>query len=343
MILTIGLAALEGACSAASPAGSPSPPAVASSSAKETRPEKPRLTVALAADEASATPVRLAQELGYFAKRGLEVDVSIVSASAAAQALTSGSIDMYQGGTTPVTADLAGADLIYVAATVDRSTLALIGTKGITTFEGLRGKSVATTSPGAFGEIALKLTAKKYGMDVSKDMKLLYHPHSTASLTTFLSGQADAIIAPSPTNTVALNKGYPLIIDYFKEGLRLPGPALSTGRAFFTKNPQAIRAYLLGYLDGLKRAVDDPALAKQSQMKRTQMTDQAALDSDYETALKTWNKDLRIDPVSIKNVLEGLGTPQALAADPTRFYDNAVADVVTREYAAKLFPNEVKS
>ncbi|HEY8693464.1 MAG TPA: ABC transporter substrate-binding protein, partial [Chloroflexota bacterium] len=309
----------------------------------EAKPEKPKLTLALPADDASAVPIRIAQDLGFFAKHGVEVDANIVSAAAAAQALTSGSVDMYQGGTTPITADLAGADLIYVAATIDKSTLTLIGSKDVTTFEGLRGKSVATTSPGAFGEIALKLSAKKYGLEVGKDIKLLYHPHSTASLTTFLSGQADAFIGPTPYNTIAESKGYPVIIDYFKEGLRIPGPALSTSRAFYAKNPNAIQAYLMGYLDGLRRTVDDPALAKQTVSKHTQVTDASVLDSDYKVNLQTWNKDLRIDPKSIQNVLDGLGTPQAQAADVKKFYDNAVADVVTREYAAKLFPNDVKS
>ena len=134
-----------------------------------------------------------------------------------------------------------------------------------------------------------------------------------------------------------------MIIDYFKEGLRIPGPALSTSRAFYAKNPNAIQAYLMGYLDGLRRTVDDPALAKQTVSKHTQVTDASVLDSDYKVNLQTWNKDLRIDPKSIQNVLDGLGTPQAQAADVKKFYDNAVADVVTREYAAKLFPNDVKS
>jgi len=191
MLLFGVLAACGGTSPAGGAAGAPGP--------ARAQPGKTKLTLALPADDASAVPIRIAQDLGFFAKHGVEVDANIVSAAAAAQALTSGSVDMYQGGTTPITADLAGADLIYVAATIDKSTLTLIGSKDVTTFEGLRGKSVATTSPGAFGEIALKLSAKKYGLEVGKDIKLLYHPHSTASLTTFLSGQADAFIGPTPT------------------------------------------------------------------------------------------------------------------------------------------------
>jgi hypothetical protein len=37
--------------------------------------------------------------------------------------------------------------------------------------------------------------------------------------------------------------------------------------------------------------------------------------------------------------LDGLGTPEAGAADPKRFYDNTLIDAVTRDYAVKLFPD----
>ena len=86
-----------------------------------------------------------------------------------------GQVDIYQGGTATIHANVAGSDVIYIGAAVDKSTLVLFGQKGITTFEGLRGKAVATTSVGAFGEIAMRKTAKERGMEIGRDIKLLYH------------------------------------------------------------------------------------------------------------------------------------------------------------------------
>jgi ABC-type nitrate/sulfonate/bicarbonate transport system substrate-binding protein len=128
------------------------------------KPEKNKLEVAIAATGPLYLPVLLANEAGYFAKRGLTVNLSTLSATASAQALLSGQVDIYQGGTATIHANVGGSDLIYIAASVDRSTLVLFGQKGLTSFDALRGKSVATTSVGAFGEIAMRKSAKERGM-----------------------------------------------------------------------------------------------------------------------------------------------------------------------------------
>ena len=110
----------------------------------ELKPEKNKLEVAIAATGPLYLPVLLAKEAGYFSKRGLTVNLSTLSATASAQALLSGQVDIYQGGTATIHANVAGSDVIYIAASVDRSTLVLFGQKEITTFESLRGKSRAT-------------------------------------------------------------------------------------------------------------------------------------------------------------------------------------------------------
>ena len=131
-----------------------------SAQSSELKPEKNPLEVAIAATGPLYLPVLLANEAGYFSKRGLTVNISTLSATASAQALLSGQVDIYQGGTATIHANVGGADLIYIAASVDRSTLMLFGQKGLTSFENLRGKSVATTSVGAFGEIAMRKPPK---------------------------------------------------------------------------------------------------------------------------------------------------------------------------------------
>jgi len=120
------------------------------------KPEKTTLEVAIAATGPLYLPLLLAADAGYFDKRGLKVNLTQLSATASAQALLSGTVDIYQGGTATIHANVAGSDVIYIGAAVDKSTLVLFGQKGITTFDGLRGKAVATTS---VGERFAELTA----------------------------------------------------------------------------------------------------------------------------------------------------------------------------------------
>ncbi|HEX7233278.1 MAG TPA: ABC transporter substrate-binding protein, partial [Candidatus Binatia bacterium] len=228
----------------------------------ELKPEKNRLEVAIAATGPLYLPLILANEAGYFSKRGVTVNLSTLSATASAQALLSGQVDIYQGGTATIHANVAGSDLIYIAASVDRSTLVLFGQKNIPSLDQLRGKSIATTSVGAFGEIAIRKTAKERGMEVGKDLKLLYHKGPPDALSTFLVGNADGLIVTPPQTEIARGKGYPVIIDYYAKGLKIIGPGTGVARSFAQKNPTTLKIFLMSYLDGVKRALDDPDYAK---------------------------------------------------------------------------------
>src|SRR6266403_445347 len=306
------------------------------------KPEKTRLEVGTAGLGTTSLSLFVALDGGYFSRRGLSVSVNQLGATVAVQGIISGTVDIYQGGTAAIAANLAGADIIYVAAAVDRNSLILFGQKGITSFESLRGKSIATTFPGAFGEIAIRMTARKQGMEVGKDLKLLYHRSPPEALSTFFVGNADGLVISPPQTELAKQQGYPVIIDYYKEGLKIVGPGTSVTREFFQKYPNTMKAYLMAYLDGLKRAIDDEAYAKQIESKYTKISDPKILNENYQQGLRVWNKDMTVDPVAIRVVLDDSSDPKAKSADPKRFYDNSLIEAVNREYASKLFPGDVR-
>jgi ABC-type nitrate/sulfonate/bicarbonate transport system substrate-binding protein len=306
------------------------------------KPEKNKLEVAIAATGPLYLPVLLANEAGYFSKRGLTVNITTLSATASAQALLSGQVDIYQGGTATIHANVGGSDLIYIAASVDRSTLVLFGQKGLTTFDGLRGKAVATTSVGAFGEIAMRKTAKERGMEIGKDIKLLYHKGPPDALSTFLVGNADGVIITPPQTEVARSKGFPVIIDFYEQGLKIIGPGTGVARTFMQKNPNTLKVFLMGYLDGVKRSLDDVAYAQKVLAHTSKITDPKLLDDSYKEGVKVWNKDMTVDPEAIKLVLEQSTVAKAAELDPKRFFDNSLIREVNRDYGSKLFPGQVK-
>jgi len=315
---------------------------VYSAQTSELKPEKNPLEVAIAATGPLYLPVLLANEAGYFSKRGLNVNISTLSATASAQALLSGQVDIYQGGTATIYANVGGADLIYIAASVDRSTLMLFGQKGLTSFENFRGKSVATTSVGAFGEIAMRKTAKEHGMEIGKDIKLLYHKGPPDALSTFLVGNADGVIITPPQTEMARSKGFPVIIDFYEKGLKIVGPGTGVARAFVKKHPNTLKIFLMGYLDGVKRSLDDPAYAQKILRQTSKITDPKLLEDSYKDGVKVWNKDMTVDSQAIKLVLEQSTIPKAAELDPNRFFDNTLIREVNRDYGSKLFPGEVK-
>jgi len=310
--------------------------------AADAKPERNRLEVAIAAYGPLYLPLLVAHEAGYFSKRGVNLNITLLSATASAQALLSGQVDIYQGGASTIHANIGGSDLIYIGASVDRSTLVLFGQKGLTTFELLRGKSVATTSVGAFGEIAMRKSAKERGMEVGKDIKLLYHKGPPEAISTFLLGNADGLIITPPQSEMARSKGFPVIIDYYEQGFRIIGPGTGVARSFAQKNPNTLKIFLMGYLDGVKRAIDDPAFAMKINSQYTKITDPKLLEENHQEGVKVWNKDMTVDPAAIKVVLEQSTVPKAAELDLKRFYDNSLIREVNRDYGSKLFPGEVK-
>jgi len=314
----------------------------AAAQSSKIQPEKSHLEVAIAGAGSTSLPLLVTLEGGYFNKHGLSVNINRVSASSSVQGVMSGTIDIYQGGAAAIAGNLRGADIIYVAAAVDKSSLNLFGQKEITAFEALRGKAISTTSPGAFGEIAVRGTARRFGLEIGKDIKLLYHRTPAEALATFLLGNAEGLVITPPQTEVAKQKGYPVIIDYYKEGLKIIGPGTSLTREFARKYPNTVKAYLMAYLDGLRRTIDDEEYAKKIEAKYTKISDSGILNENYQQGLRVWNRDMTVDPVAIRNVLDNSSDPSAKSAESIRFYDNSVIQQVNRDYASKLFPGEVK-
>jgi ABC-type nitrate/sulfonate/bicarbonate transport system substrate-binding protein len=93
------------------------------------KPQKSTIEIAIAGFAHTTMPMLIAQEAGYFAKHGLAVNISAVSAAVAMQGLISGRIDIYQGGAAAIAATLQGADIIYGGAGVDKSSLMLFSQK----------------------------------------------------------------------------------------------------------------------------------------------------------------------------------------------------------------------
>lgn len=315
---------------------------VVNAGAQAVKPEKKELEIAVAAFAHTTMPLLVAHEAGYFNKYGISVNISAVSAAVAVQGLISRKIDIYQGGSAAMMATLAGADIIYVAAGVDKSSLLLFGQKGITNFEALRGKTVATTSPGAFGEIAMRGTARKYGMEIPKDIKLMFHGTPAQAHSTFTTGNSDAMINTPPQADFAKQAGYPVIIDYYKEGLKIIGPGTAVTREFTQKNPNAVKAFLMGLLEGVRRAIDDEAYASKLESKYSKITDAKILADNYQQGLRVWNKDMTVEPAAIRVVLDDTPDGKGKGADPKRFYDNSFIQAVNREHGSKLFPGEIK-
>lgn len=241
---------------------------------------------------------------------------------------------MYVGGAAAIGARLAGSDVIYIAAPVDRTTLTLLGERGIKSFKDLRGKSIATTSPGAFGDVALHKTGTQYGMEAGKDFSILYNQSVPAALAELKTGKVSAAILTPPESLQAEQAGYPVVIDFHKAGLKMIGPGMAVNRAYYKDHKATLTAFIEGYLDGIKRASQDPQYAQKIDSQWTgQSADVGKLDYDYSKPV--WNTNLTVDPASITIYLQNPPYSERLSGkhvDVSEFYDNGLIKQINGSY-----------
>jgi ABC-type nitrate/sulfonate/bicarbonate transport system substrate-binding protein len=73
-----------------------------------------------------------------------------------------------------ITSRLAGAETVIVAASSNTVEFQIYGAKGITSFNGLRGKTVASGSKGSGGEIGMIAALQYAGLMAGKDLNVIY-------------------------------------------------------------------------------------------------------------------------------------------------------------------------
>ena len=133
------------------------------------------------------------------------------------------------------------------------------------------------------------------------------------------------------------------LIDFSKDpGSRLIAPGMAVSRKFAEANPNTVKAFISGYLEGLKRALDDPTYAKSVFAKAANITDQTVVDSGYASNAELWNKDLTVPESPISLVLKY--TPALTNTDsfkPSDFYDNTYVKSVNATLGHQLFPNDI--
>jgi ABC-type nitrate/sulfonate/bicarbonate transport system substrate-binding protein len=123
----------------------------------------PSLRVVYNALGGSMAPVWVSQELGLFAKHGLQHNLNYMAATTAVQAIATGSEEIGLVGNQAVDLALEGADTVYVAGTVSRFIFQLYGDPAIKSVNDLKGKTVAATQPAASTDYAIRMV---YGASV---------------------------------------------------------------------------------------------------------------------------------------------------------------------------------
>jgi NitT/TauT family transport system substrate-binding protein len=280
--------------------------------------EKPSLNLAVGTKTLVAyLPLTIAEQLGFFKKEGLDVQVSDFGGGAKAlQALVGGSADVVCGAYEHTIFMQAKDVKIKVIALQDYSFGLVVGLRKdlAAKYQGpqdLKGLKIGVTAPGSASAVGLSLLLAKANLTLS-DVAVIGVGGGARAATAMTSGQLDGMANFDPViSTLERDGAMTDIIDTRKQGdlnKLYSGPyaasAFYMSSAFIEKNPKTTQAFV----DAINAALTWLAGATTDQIVAAVPQDYYGDDRDlYRTVVEKnrgqFSKDGRVSMAMAENVL----------------------------------------
>jgi ABC-type nitrate/sulfonate/bicarbonate transport system substrate-binding protein len=169
-----------------------------------------------------SVPFQIAEDQGFYKDEALNVEFIAMATGAGVQALIAGDVDASQIlGLTLRAAINRGAPLKIVMVFNDRPTYWLMSKKEITSSEELKGKIIASSSPGASSDVLLQRWLAKNGLAPKKDVTIVYIGATAITYQALVRGSVGAAVLVPPFDTHAKRQGF-LRAGEFRQGRSRP-------------------------------------------------------------------------------------------------------------------------
>jgi NitT/TauT family transport system substrate-binding protein len=189
---------------------------------------------------ASHTPLWVAQDKGFLAKRGLSIEPIFFSAGPPAmQALVAGDLDIVvTSAPNVVNPRLGGADTMMILSIIPTFIDHIISAPTITSPEQLRGKIGSVNRFSSISEMGLRLSLRRLGIDPEKDVRIVLAGGNPERLAAISKGIAQFTIMNEPFIKEAERLGFRDLVNMATLKIPLHGNGIVTREAIIkTKRP----------------------------------------------------------------------------------------------------------
>ena len=281
----------------------------------------------------TSAPLWVGREMGIFAKNGLDVSLTSVTATAAMPALMANDTQLASSGAAEVAAaDLQGGSVVMIAEGAALPIFSLYANKKYKTIQDLSGKTIGVTSIGAASDTAAHLFLRKFNLEGK--VKTVAAGGSSG---TILAAMTQSIIPGGilipPVTAQAAAAGFVELVNGVKLGVPLSQGSLSVSRGFLKNRPDVANRLLKSYLASwmyLSNPANKAAVLKV--FEQYTKTDATKSEAAYNFMLPLWQsqKVPYLSSQAIGNVLGFLADPKAKSADPKQFYDNSYLEAIAK-------------
>jgi NitT/TauT family transport system substrate-binding protein len=281
-------------------------------------------------------PLWAASDFGLFAAYRIDMDLVMIPGSArGTQALLGGSTHFGQiDGTAIIAATNQGADLVIVAASLNKFPFSLVAQKHIHQPRDLIGKKVGIVSFGGAHEVSLMLAFKEWNIP-PQAVTLLAAGSAANRLTALSAGALDATLLAPPETGEAARLGLPTIahMTELKAG-DFPMNVIATRRSFLDKQRDVVKRFLQAYAEGTQRFMSDKEKAIAMFNQRLKQTNQAVVEQTYRYFAGTFSSPPRVSREGMRAALEMLAQRSPgmkLDMNANRYVDESLLDELERE------------
>ena len=267
---------------------------------------------------------------GYFAKRGLDVNVELLPSSQAVAAIATGQVQFIVG------AEPGGASITDWSSTYASNKkkpvkllgywqpkaggIVVVARPGIGSVAGLKGKTLGVTSPGGASAILLDLVLSRVGHLKASDVRIVPLGTLGAVVAAFNTGNISAMSSTEPLTTQVLNGAPGSKVIYSEEKWNWVLGGIAGYMPWVQAHPGQTVQVLAAINDALKNYHASPADAEGLIGKEGGITDSAQLVTAYESSIPFITTSVQPVPeAAMRAVLHAMkqnGTP---AADPNRW------------------------
>jgi ABC-type nitrate/sulfonate/bicarbonate transport system substrate-binding protein len=251
-------------------------------------------------------PVDVGDKLGIFKKHGLDLKiVDFGGGGKMVQGLTAGAIDIGDGAGTEMAFVAKGAPMVAVCESAAPAPFLGVGVpwdSPVKKLEDLKGKTIGVSSPGSFSDWSGHELARKFGWGPDGVKTVAIGGGPGANAAALRAHLVDAAIS-----TAALF----LQFEEAKQG-RLVAPvssfegnvgsgALFASNALIASHPDAIRAFIAGWLETVDYMQTHKAETVKIESGITHFS-ASVTSREYDLTIGMFTKDCRFDPQSLANL-----------------------------------------
>jgi NitT/TauT family transport system substrate-binding protein len=310
------------AAAAASPAGAATPAA------------RDAMRYGLNTTTVNAAPLWVAKDEGFFARRGIDVELVTMPADLLVASLISGELEMGSLASTPLlNGALGGADLAFLGSFENLLRFWLYARPEISAVPELRGKQVAITSRAGVVKRATELALERNGMNPEGDVTLVATGNLNNSAAALLAGNVAAAMLAPPVTFLAEDEGMRLLVDTRDYNYPTILGGVAASRAWVARNEDLARRALQAIGEGVAFASQQKEPTKAIIARYTQNDDPLLLERSYVTQQPAWQHTLAVPPEAVRLELEAIAqdNPAARDARVEQFIDMHLVDALERE------------